>query len=178
MSDDPRALVPTAGTRPVEWLLHVPDVASRLRREPPDRLLVLGCADGTDVLDLALEFPNTTVYGIDTDVEVVQRATEAGRRSRARDRVLFLTGDLLTPRLPGQPDLVVAVGVLTDPRRYAPAGVMALLVGLRRMLAPSGLAVVDTPVPLQPSTATSAGFASLETLGDSAYGCPAYLLRC
>lgn len=165
------------GGRPVDWLLAVPDVASRLRRQPPDRVLVLGCGTGVDALDLALAFPNVTVYGVDDDPAAVQQAAAAGARSHVRDRVLFLTGDVLAPRVRVAPDVVVAVGLLTDDARPRGPGVMALLSTLGRMLAPGGLAVVDCPVPLQRSTAQAAGFAGLEELGVSVHGCVAYLLR-
>jgi SAM-dependent methyltransferase len=161
----------------VDWLLDVPDVASRLRRQPPDRVLVLGCRDGADALDLAVAFPNTTVYGVDDDAAAVAAADEAGRRSHARDRVLFRVGDPLVPRITAPMDVVVADGLLTDEHRGERPGLVSLLAALARMLAPGGLAVLDSPVPLTSSTAAAAGFAVVERIGDSAHGCPAYLLR-
>jgi SAM-dependent methyltransferase len=177
MSDDGTLRAAGAGLRPVDWLVAVPDVASRLRRQPPDRVLVLGCADGTSALDLAITFPNTTVYGVDDDAQLVAAAEAAGRRSSARDRVLFLRGDPLTPRVRISMDVVVAVGLLTDESRPDRPGLLALLSALGRMLDPAGLAVLDSPVPLQQSTAVAAGFAHVERVGDSTFGCPAYLLR-
>jgi trans-aconitate methyltransferase len=158
-------------------MVAVPDVASRLRRQPPDRVLVLGCGDGTTALDLAVTFPNITVYGIDDDADVIAAATAAGRRSQARDRVLFLSGDPLAPRLRTPMDVVVAVGLLSDESRPHRPGLLALLSAVGRLLDRSGLAVLDSPVALQQSTAVAAGFAHLERIGDSAFGCPAYLLR-
>jgi SAM-dependent methyltransferase len=163
--------------RPVDWLLALPDVASRLRRQPPDLVLVLGCGTGGDALDLALAFPNVTVYGVDDDAAAVQQAATAAARSHARDRVLFLTGDVVAPTVRVAPDVVVAVGLLTDDARAGGPGVMALLATLARMLGPGGLAVLDSPVPLQRSTAQAAGFVGLEELGVSTHGAPAYLLR-
>jgi SAM-dependent methyltransferase len=174
--------VPPAGLgltgRPVDWLLGVPDVASRLRRQPPARVLVLGSGEGVDAIDLALAFPNVTVYGVDDDAAAVERAEAAGLRSHARDRLLFLVGDVLEPRVRVSPDLVVAAGVLTDPSRTDGPGVMTLLAGLARLLPADGLAVLDSPVDLQRSTVAAAGFTGgLEAVGLSAHACPAYLLR-
>jgi SAM-dependent methyltransferase len=173
MDDSPDA----QGGRPVDWLLRLPDVASRLRAEPPDLVLMLCCADGTAAIEIALEFPNTTVYGIDPDPNEVTRAVQAGQQSRARDRVLFLSGDVLRPRLPGGADVVIAVGLLTDPQRPDKPGLMTALAGIAGLLRPRGLAVLDVPVAVEQSTARAAGFASVEEIGDSPYGCPVYLFR-
>ncbi len=176
-TSDDATLRAGANLRPVDWLVAVPDVASRLRRQPPGRVLVLGCGDGTSSLDLAATFPNTTVYGVGDDEQTVAAAQAAGRRSQARDRVLFLHGDLLAPRVRTAMDVVVAVGLLTDESRARRPGVLALLSAVGRMLDATGLAVLDSPVPLQQTTAAAADFAHVERVGDSAFGCPAYLLR-
>jgi hypothetical protein len=127
-ASDDGALRAGAGLRPVDWLVAVPDVASRLRRQPPDRVLVL-------------------------------------------------RGDLPAPRLGTPMDVVVAVGLLTDEARERRPGLLALRSAVSRLLDSSGLAVLDSPVPLQQSTAQPAGFAHAQRIGESAFGCPAYLLR-
>lgn len=170
------------GTRPVDWVISRPDVASRLRREPPDRVLVLGCGEGRDALDIAESFPNLTVYGVGSDAEVARRAQEAGRLSPARDRVMFLHDSATEPRLSMTFDVVVAVGLITDlagvrDSRASGVGVNQVLWLLARLLNPSGLALMDSPVPLDPGTVREAGFASLDEVGESVHGCPAYLLR-
>jgi SAM-dependent methyltransferase len=170
-------LGPTTTTGPAEWLAGVPDVASRLRREPPDRVLVVGCGDGRDAIAVALEFPTTTVYGVDTHAAAVEAASATALGSRARDRLLFWRGDPLHPRMPGGADVVVAVGLLTDPARADKPGVMTLLIALAGLTAPRGLVVLDSPVPLVASTAVAAGFVSVEQVGESVHGCPAFLLR-
>jgi hypothetical protein len=129
-ASDDGALRAGAGLRPVDWLVAVPDVASRLRRQPPDRVLVLGCGDGVTALDLAVTFPTITVYGIDDDAQAVAAADAAVRRSP-----------------------------------------------VSRLLDSSGLAVLDSPVPLQQSMAQAAGVAHVQRIGESAFGCPASLLR-
>ncbi len=180
MSQRPDSSVESA--RLLEWIEQLPDVASRLRREPPDRVLVLGCRDGTDALDLAGSFPNLTVYGIDSDVEAVRAAQQAGQRSPTRDRVLFLHDSETDPRLQMTFDLVVAVGLLTDPVRAAGGGAATTGVAqavwlLARLVADGGLAMIDSPVPLTADLVSQAGFAHVSPVGTSRHGCPVYLLR-
>lgn len=179
MSQRPDSSVESA--RLVEWIEHLPDVASRLRREPPDRVLVLGCRAGTDVLELAGSFPNLTVYGLDSDAEAVRAAQQAGQRSPTRDRVLFLHDSETDPGLPMTFDLVVAVGLLTDPARAsggaASTGVAQAVWLLDRLVADGGLAMIDSPVPLTADLVSQAGFAHVSVVGASRHGCPVYLLR-
>ena len=86
MSDDTKGAVATTGL--LAWIADRPDVTSRLRREPPDRVLVLACGQGADLVALASSFPNITVYGVDSDTDAVQAASAAAAASPARDRVL------------------------------------------------------------------------------------------
>lgn len=179
MSQRPDSSVDVA--RLLHWIEHLPDVASRLRREPPDRVLVLGCRDGADVLDLAGSFPNLTVYGIDSDAEAVRAAQQAGHRSPTRDRVLFLHDSETDPRLRMTFDLVVAVGLLTDQVRATgggtSTGVAQAVWLLARLVADGGLAMIDSPVPLTADLVSQAGFAHVSAVGTSRHGCPVYLLR-
>lgn len=166
-----------ATTGLLTWIADRPDVTSRLRREPPDRVLVLACGQGTDVVALATAFPNITVYGVDSDADAVQAASNAAAASPARDRVLVLQRDEAEPRLGAPFDLVVAVGLTTDPARRAPPGATAALWLVSRLVAAGGLAIVDSTVPLQGAAVTEAGFRVAEPLGSSRFGYPAYLLR-
>lgn len=175
MSD--ASLLPTARMYLLDWVNDRPDVASRLRREPPDRVLVLACRDGAEALALAGAFPNTTVYGIDSDPQVVQAAQAAAARSPARDRVLFMRGSPVDPPASTSYDVVVATGLMTDPSRPQRPGVNAALWLVARLVDASGLAILDSPVPLDATSVGEAGFTSIDTLGTSEFGCPAYLLR-
>lgn len=162
--------------RPVEWLLSRPDVASRLRREPLDRVLVLGCGDGAEIAALATTFPNVTVYGVDDDQDLLDAAVARLRRSRVRDRVLCQWGSAWFPRVAMPFDVVVAVGLLrgdgTDP-----GGTTDLLESLADVLGVTGLAILDSPHELTLSDVASVGFRAIELLGRSERGCLAYLLR-
>ena len=175
MSDG--SLLPTARVSLLDWVNDRPDVASRLRREPPDRVLVLACRDGAEALALAGAFPNTTVYGIDSDPQAVDGAQAAAAASPARDRVLFMRGSSVDPPVSTRYDVVVATGLMTDPARPERPGVNAALWLVARLVDASGLAILDSPVPLERSTVREAGFTSIDPLGASQFGCPAYLLR-
>jgi methylase of polypeptide subunit release factors len=161
----------------LDWVNDRPDVASRLRREPPDRVLVLACRSGAEALALATTFPNTTVYGIDSDPREVEAAQSAAQRSSARDRVLFMLGSPVDPPSSTPYDIVVATGLMTDPARHDRPGVNAAVWLVARLVDDAGLAFLDSPLPLEPSTVREAGFSTLDPLGTSEFDCPAYLLR-
>lgn len=163
--------------RPLEWVLDRPDVASRLRREPPDRVLVLACEDGQEMVDLAATFPNITVYGIDDDQAKVEQAADRFRRSSVRDRVLCRWGSPTYPRMAADFDVVVAIGVLTRPDHPVDTTDTQMLDVLARLLGDEGLAILDTREPLSVEDAKDAGFYRIELLGQSVHTRPAYLLR-
>ncbi len=175
MSEQTNGAVATTGL--LTWIADRPDVTSRLRREPPDRVLVMPCGQGADLVALAGAFPNITVYGVEPDAEAVQAASAAAATSPARDRVLVLHRPVTEPRLGSPFDVVVAVGLTTDPSRSEPPGATAALWLVSRLVADGGLAIVDSTVPLDASVVTEAGFRVAEPLGSSRFGYPAYLLR-
>lgn len=161
----------------VSWVIDRPDVASRLRRAPPDRVLVLACREGADALALAAAFPNITVYGVDSDQAAVRRATESASASPARDRLLFVHRSDPEATLGSPFDLVVAVGLMTDRSRPDRPGVNVALWRVSRLVADGGLAVLDSPVTLRVDTVSEAGFRSVELLGPSRFDDQTYLLR-
>jgi len=163
--------------RPLEWILDRPDVASRLRREPPDRVLVLACDDGRELVDLAAAFPNITVYGIDDDQAKVEQAAVRFHHSSVRDRVLCQWGSPTYPRMAAKFDVVVAVGVLTRPDHPVDVSDTEMLDVMGRLLGEEGLAILDTRQPLSVEDAKDAGYYRIELLGQSVHTRPAYLLR-
>lgn len=160
----------------VDWIHTRPDVVSRLRREPPERVLVLSCGRGEQALAVATAFPNLTVYGVDSDAEAVGVAAATAAASPARDRVVFVRRPGIDPGLPGTFDVVVASGVLTDPHQ-AGVGVAGLLEMMAGYLTSTGLALLDCPLELTDDTVRAAGFVSVEQVGVSDTGDPAFLLR-
>lgn len=169
----------SAPTQPrvVEWIATRPDVVSRLRREPPERVLVLRSRTGEEAIALASQFPNLTVYGIDPDPDAVAAAQEAARLTTARDRVVFVVGSDTDPHLSMAFDVVIAAGVLTDPATEGGIGVAALLQVMSSRLVNGGLALLDCPLELTDDAVRPAGFVSVEQVGLSESGAPAYLLR-
>lgn len=160
----------------VDWIHARPDVVSRLRREPPERVLVLACGRGEQALALAGAFPNITVYGVDSDAEAVGVAAGTAAASPVRDRVVFVRRPDIDPGMPGAFDVVVAAGVLTDPDRGG-IGVAGILEVMGRSLTSTGLALLDSPLPLTDESVRAAGFVSAEQVGVSDTGEKAYLLR-
>lgn len=165
----------TAGT-PVTWLLGRPDAASRLRREPPGRILVLGSGDGSQIEALAAAFPHVSVYGIDDDQDLLDAAVARLSRSRVRERVLCRWGSAWFPHVTMPYDVVVAVGLVRSDGSD-PASTRELLRTLAGVLLPDGLAVLDTPCEPTLEDVADAGFRLIELLGHSQRGCAAYLLR-
>jgi hypothetical protein len=175
MSQRSDSAVATTGL--LTWIADRPDVTSRLRREPPDRVLVLACGQGADLVALATAFPNITVYGVDSETAAVSAASAAAAASPARDRVLVVQRPLAEPRLGSAFDVVVAIGLTTDPTRTEPPGATSALWLVSSLVADGGLAIVDSAVPLETAAVTEAGFRVGEPLGSSRFGYPAYLLR-
>jgi hypothetical protein len=163
-------------TTPLDWILSRPDVTSRLRREPPDRVLVLRCRDGSEVERLATAFPNVTIYGIDDDPDLLDQAVARLGRSSVRDRVLCQRGSVLRPRISMTFDVVVAAGLAMSDERdpTTTADFLQMLAGL---LGHEGLAILDSPRQISADDANAAGFYRVETLGPSGQDRTAFLLR-
>jgi SAM-dependent methyltransferase len=97
---------------PTEWLEAMPDVADRLRAEPPARVADVGCGQGWSTIAVARAFPHASVVGVDADpgsiADARRHAAEAGV-----DRVRFTEGD--AAGLDGGPyDLVLILETLHD----------------------------------------------------------------
>ncbi len=100
----------------LDWIAEHRDLVSRLRSDPPCRVLLLPCGDGKTALDFAREYPKTTTYGVEPNAALVIRGqAEAGH---LRDRVACVPGDPWTKALPVTFDLVVAhTGEVSDSGR-------------------------------------------------------------
>ena len=163
-------------TTPLDWVLSRPDVTSRLRREPPDRVLFLRCRDGSEVERLATAFPNVTIYGIDDDPDLLDQAVARLGRSSVRDRVLCQRGSVLRPRISMTFDLVVAAGLLTGAQRD-PATTADVLQTVAGLLGQEGLAILDAPWSITAEEGSAAGFYRVESLGAAGHDRTAFLLR-
>jgi methyltransferase-like protein/cyclopropane fatty-acyl-phospholipid synthase-like methyltransferase len=109
---------------------------------PPERCRVLdiGCAAGGHLLPLAEQFPHSTFLGIDLSARQIASA-ETARQRLALPNLRFLHHDLaaLSPDA-GQFDYIIAHGIFSW---VAPDVQEALLANCRRLLAPTGLALIS-----------------------------------
>ena len=103
------------------------------------RVLEVGCADGTNLLNMATSLPGSTFVGLDLFEGHIARGRQAAA-ALGLDNVTLLTGDLCTPPDLGDFDYIVAHGVYS----WVPAPVRdALLALIRDRLRPEGLAMVS-----------------------------------
>ncbi len=118
------------------WLAQLPEVTARLTGG--GRVLDVGCGTGQVVKALALAFPASEVVGVDPDHASIVAAEEVTRGLSPRPRLVAATLDALTDAAPF--DLVTACDCLhdlPDPQ--------AVLVEIRRRLAPEGVLLVIEP---------------------------------
>jgi SAM-dependent methyltransferase len=75
------------------WLAAMPDVSDRLDRDPPARVLDLGCGEGASTLALAAAYPRIRIVGVDLDAPSIAAAQEAAARVGLGNRVTFVLAD-------------------------------------------------------------------------------------
>jgi SAM-dependent methyltransferase/methyltransferase-like protein len=104
------------------------------------RVLEVGCAEGTNLLALASAYPEATFVGIDLSSALLDVARSA-LAELGLDNVRFEQGDITDlPAYEGEFDFVIAHGVYS----WVPSSVrVALLAGMRRLLAPHGIGYVS-----------------------------------
>lgn len=103
---DRRVLVPRPETELlVETALAF--VKRRFGKEQPCSIVDVGTGSGAIAIVLALNLPQSRIYATDASRDAIEVARNNCRRHGVKERVEFLTGDLLEPLL--QPvDLIVA----------------------------------------------------------------------
>ena len=119
---------------PGEWLEAMPDIAERLRSEPPARVADVGCGQGWSTIAVARAFPRADVVGLDADqgsiADARRHAAEAGVD------VPFAEGDA-AGLASGPYDLVMILETLHDLPRPVDA-----LRAARAATAPGGAVLV------------------------------------
>jgi 2-polyprenyl-3-methyl-5-hydroxy-6-metoxy-1,4-benzoquinol methylase len=120
-----------------EWLPAIVDVDSRLRAEPPARVLDVACGTGWSSIAMARAYPAITVDGFDVDPDVVAAAVENAREAGLAGRVRFAVVDAADPGPAGRYDLVTIFEALHDMARPVEA-----LRAARAMLAEGGSVVI------------------------------------
>ena len=104
------------------------------------RVLELGCGDGGNLLSLAAALPGASLLGIDAAAGAVARGNELARAS-GLDNVRMLCADLeALPGDLGSFDYILSHGVYSW---IPPLVRLALLAGIRRHMAPAGIAYVS-----------------------------------
>lgn len=115
------------------WLPSVADVHTRLRAEPPARVLDLGCGTGSSSVAIATAYPRVRVHGIDLDPASVAEAREHAAEAGVDERVTLTRGDAAALDDEGTYDLVTIFEALHD--MGDPAGALA---AARRALTDDG----------------------------------------
>lgn len=111
------------------------DLVSRVRTHRPSRIVDLGCGPGQLTASLAQRWPTATIEGLDSSVEMVDRAAE-----HAGQRVSFRVADIATWSPAGPVDVIVSNAAL----QWVPQH-RALLPGLVEQLAPGGSLAFQVP---------------------------------
>jgi SAM-dependent methyltransferase/methyltransferase-like protein len=125
--------------------IHTVARARRLAAAPPDRcaMLDVGCADGTHLIGLALEYPHSRFVG----VELSERQVALGRATIAElglENIVLHQGDLGSLEAEASSfDYIMAHGFYSWVSARARE---QLLASLRRLLAPEGIAYLGYAV--------------------------------
>jgi 2-polyprenyl-3-methyl-5-hydroxy-6-metoxy-1,4-benzoquinol methylase len=118
-----------------EYLPLIPDVHEKL--EAGARVADVACGVGWAAISVARAYPATTVDGFDVDESAISLARTNAMEAGVADRVKFLARDAADSSLSGQYDLAVIVEAVHDMSRP-----VAVLAGVRRLLAPGGTLIV------------------------------------
>lgn len=104
------------------------------------RYLELGCGDGTNLIGLAVRFPEASFAGVDIAADLIEVAREAASRCGV-DNVEFSAQDLVDYEPPPEPfDFVVSYGVYSWVSAETRSGLLALC---HRVLSPFGVALLS-----------------------------------
>jgi len=120
-----------------EWLPAIVDVDSRLRAEPPARVLDVACGSGWSSIAMAQAYSKITVDGIDLDHDAISAARGNAEQAGVANRVTFSVIDAADLRGPGRYDLITIIEALHDMSRPVEA-----LNAARQMIADNGTVLV------------------------------------
>jgi SAM-dependent methyltransferase len=120
-----------------EWLPAIVDVDTRLRTEPPARVLDVACGTGWASIAMAQTYPKITVDGVDLDQDAISAARRNAERAGVADRVRFSVADAADRGGAGEYDLLTIFEALHDMSRPVDA-----LSAARQMLADDGTLLV------------------------------------
>jgi len=112
----------------------------RPRSAVSSRVLEIGCGDGGNALSLAQTLPEATVVGIDASAGAIARGGELAAAAGIENLQLHCLDLQTLPEDLGVFDYIVSHGVYSW---ITPRARVALLAGIRRHLAPEGIAYVS-----------------------------------
>jgi len=112
------------------WIPAVPELAARLRADPPARVADIACGGGWASIALARGYSKVLVDGFDLDEESIRQAKRNAAAAGVDDRVGFAVRDAADPQLAGRYDAAMIFEALHDLARpvEALAAARALLV--------------------------------------------------
>ncbi|MEZ4562265.1 MAG: class I SAM-dependent methyltransferase [Thermomicrobiales bacterium] len=121
-----------------EWIAAMPDIAARLRADPPARVADIGVGQGWSSIALAKAFPRAHIDGLDLDPASISAAREnAAAAGLTGERVAFHLRDAGDPALAGQYDFALAIECIHDMPRP-----VEVLQAMRRLVGPGGTVLI------------------------------------
>jgi 2-polyprenyl-3-methyl-5-hydroxy-6-metoxy-1,4-benzoquinol methylase len=121
-----------------EWIAAMPDIAERLRSEPPAQIADIGVGQGWSSIELARAFPLAHVDGLDLDeASILAARANAAAAGMPDARVSFHLRDAGDPALAGQYDFALAIECIHDMPR--PVDVLR---AMRQLVGPGGTVLI------------------------------------
>jgi len=149
-----------------EWLPAIVDIDSRLRAEPPARVLDVACGSGWSSIAMAQAYPHLTVNGIDLDHDAISAARGNADQAGVANRVRFSVIDAADLRGPGRYDLVTIIEALHDMSRPVEAlnAARQMITDNGTVLVVDGLVAEEFAVPASPREQTEYGWSVVSCL--------------
>lgn len=124
-------------------------VREAMRRQQATRLIDLGCGGGSLLVQLCLEDPSLSGYGIDISPEAISDAQRLAAREGVADRARFVVADAFDPATwpedCAEAEVICGVGVLHEKFRDGDESVVALLDQFAAMLAGGRTLLIGEP---------------------------------
>jgi predicted O-methyltransferase YrrM len=149
-----------------EWLPAIVDIDSRLRAEPPARVLDVACGSGWSSIAMAQAYPHITVNGIDLDDDAISAARGNADQAGVANRVRFSVIDAADLRGLGRYDLVTIIEALHDMSRPVEAlnAARQMITDNGTVLVVDGLVAEEFAVPASPREQTEYGWSVVSCL--------------